>query len=309
MAHSRCRFCDYSGAPSPGAPEFCKACGSPFRLAPCPNCAAVNELTAAECYKCHCKLAFAADPVEPEVIPAGLVESASAPVNEAVSESFVDSARNGAAAAAKTGVYFPSLASIKTIEPSSIVPEVRFNKTAGTILVLVIVVAGLVGYRRYTTPDAVNQPESAAINAGTIQKTMPTVPPTPPNPTAVAPAAPAALALPSPVTVSNDSAASKTNGRSAVAETPAESAANAETSQVAAQKSGRSNESRERRRNRQTSTGVAADDSALTPRQSNAQSSPPTTASTTRPTPPPVRPCTEAVAALGLCSLESTPRK
>ncbi len=310
MAHSRCRFCDYSGAPSPGAPEFCKACGSPFRLAPCPSCAAVNELTAAECYKCHCKLAFAADPVESEVIPAGLVEPASAPVNETVPESFVDSfvdsARDGDAA--KTGVYFPSLASIKAIEPSSIVPEVRFNKTAGTILVLVIVVAGLVGYRRYTTPtpDSVNQPESAAINAGTIQKTMPTVPPTP---TAVAPAAPSALALPSPVTVSNDSASSKTNGRPAVAETPAESAANAETSQVAAQKSGRSNESRERRRNRQTSAGVAADDSALTPRQSNAQSNLPTTASSTRPTPPPVRPCTEAVAALGLCSLESTPRK
>ncbi len=307
MAHSRCRFCDYSGAPSPGAPEFCKACGSPFRLAPCPSCAAVNELTATECYKCHCKLAFAADPVEPEIISADLVESSSAPVIEAVPESSVGSSRDGAAA--KTGVYFPSLASIKTIEPSSIVPEVRFNKTAGTILVLVIVVAGLVGYRRYTTPDSVNQPESAAINAGTIQKAIPTAPPTPPTPAAVAPAAPSALALPSPATVSTDSAASKTNVKSAAVETPAESTANVETNQVATQKNGRSNESRERRRNRQTSAGAASNDSSLAQRQSSAQSNPPTTTPTTRPTPPPVRPCTEAVAALGLCSPDSTPRK
>jgi len=31
---------------------FCKPCGSPFHLAPCPRCAAVNDLKVASCYKC-----------------------------------------------------------------------------------------------------------------------------------------------------------------------------------------------------------------------------------------------------------------
>ncbi len=44
-----CNFCDQT---SPSGSLFCKACGSPFHLAPCPNCAAVNEVAAIQCYKC-----------------------------------------------------------------------------------------------------------------------------------------------------------------------------------------------------------------------------------------------------------------
>jgi hypothetical protein len=44
-----CYFCDQT---SPEGSLFCKPCGSPFHLAPCPRCAAVNDLKVASCYKC-----------------------------------------------------------------------------------------------------------------------------------------------------------------------------------------------------------------------------------------------------------------
>jgi hypothetical protein len=44
-----CYFCDQL---SPEGSLFCKPCGSPFHLAPCPRCAAVNALTVVSCYKC-----------------------------------------------------------------------------------------------------------------------------------------------------------------------------------------------------------------------------------------------------------------
>ena len=44
-----CYFCEQT---SPEGSLFCKPCGSPFHLAPCPRCAAVNDLKVASCYKC-----------------------------------------------------------------------------------------------------------------------------------------------------------------------------------------------------------------------------------------------------------------
>jgi hypothetical protein len=44
-----CYFCEQT---SPEGSLFCKPCGSPFHLAPCPRCAAVNALTVVSCYKC-----------------------------------------------------------------------------------------------------------------------------------------------------------------------------------------------------------------------------------------------------------------
>ena len=297
MAHSRCRFCDYSGAPSPGAPEFCKACGSPFRLAPCPSCAAVNGLTATECYKCHCTLAFAAEPVEPEVIPSALVST--------IEPSFED-------AAAKASVPFPSLGSIRTIEQSSIMPDVRFNKTAGTILVLVIITAGVVGYRRYAAPDGAKLPETSVINAGTILKATPTIPTpllVPANPVAQA-----VLAAKSPSDVAVTDNASKNNVKPATAASPAPTAntpTNVETKQATTHESARTIEARENRRGRQATAGAVSVSGASATKQSNAQFTTPVAARTSSPPlpVPPVRPCTEAVAALGLCSPESNPRK
>jgi hypothetical protein len=49
MTSMHCYFCDQM---SPEGSLFCKPCGSPFHLAPCPRCAAVNDLKVVSCYKC-----------------------------------------------------------------------------------------------------------------------------------------------------------------------------------------------------------------------------------------------------------------
>ena len=45
-------YCHFCAQTSPEGSLFCKPCGSPFHLAPCPRCAAVNDLKVVSCYKC-----------------------------------------------------------------------------------------------------------------------------------------------------------------------------------------------------------------------------------------------------------------
>jgi hypothetical protein len=54
MASSRCRFCNQD---NPDGARFCNACGSPLHLKPCPQCEAVNDTAAAQCYECGAALA------------------------------------------------------------------------------------------------------------------------------------------------------------------------------------------------------------------------------------------------------------
>src|SRR5437773_1687582 len=53
MASSRCRFCNHD---NPDGARFCNACGSPLYLKPCPQCEAVNDTAAAQCYECGAAL-------------------------------------------------------------------------------------------------------------------------------------------------------------------------------------------------------------------------------------------------------------
>lgn len=48
-----CPFCENL---SPRDAKFCSACGGALHLAPCPNCGAVNDVVAASCYQCHATL-------------------------------------------------------------------------------------------------------------------------------------------------------------------------------------------------------------------------------------------------------------
>lgn len=48
-----CPFCEKA---SPPDAKFCSACGGALYLAPCPNCGAVNDLSAACCYQCRSAL-------------------------------------------------------------------------------------------------------------------------------------------------------------------------------------------------------------------------------------------------------------
>jgi double zinc ribbon protein len=49
MSASRCRFCSHD---NPDGARFCNGCGSPLHLKPCPQCEAVNDVAASQCYEC-----------------------------------------------------------------------------------------------------------------------------------------------------------------------------------------------------------------------------------------------------------------
>ena len=53
MSLFHCRFCDHDNPPDA---RFCNECGSPLYLKPCPQCEAVNESTATQCYQCGAAL-------------------------------------------------------------------------------------------------------------------------------------------------------------------------------------------------------------------------------------------------------------
>jgi hypothetical protein len=64
MSTFACRFCDH---PNPQASQYCNACGSPLNLKPCPQCQAVNNADAATCYQCNAAFRI----VEPTEIAVG----------------------------------------------------------------------------------------------------------------------------------------------------------------------------------------------------------------------------------------------
>jgi hypothetical protein len=53
MSLIRCRFCEHD---SPADARFCSECGGALHLAPCPNCGAVNDVAANNCYQCRATL-------------------------------------------------------------------------------------------------------------------------------------------------------------------------------------------------------------------------------------------------------------
>jgi ribosomal protein L40E len=64
-----CPFCEKSNPPDA---KFCSACGGALHLAPCPNCGAVNDVSAASCFQCGTQLAGReAEPAqtEPAAVP------------------------------------------------------------------------------------------------------------------------------------------------------------------------------------------------------------------------------------------------
>ena len=93
MTSMHCYFCDQT---SPEGSLFCKPCGSPFHLAPCPRCAAVNDLKVVSCYKCKAILpirraetkAVASNDVETD--KKNIASVAKRSINEAASGSVLD---------------------------------------------------------------------------------------------------------------------------------------------------------------------------------------------------------------------------
>src|SRR5438874_6109514 len=78
MSPSRCRFCDHG---NPEGARFCNACGSPLHLKPCPQCEAVNDTAAAQCYECGAVLETNAPAEAVTAIPTPVaVDSANADI-------------------------------------------------------------------------------------------------------------------------------------------------------------------------------------------------------------------------------------
>lgn len=53
MDLNACPYCDHG---NPAEAKFCNACGGALHLVPCPRCGAVSEITAISCYQCNAKL-------------------------------------------------------------------------------------------------------------------------------------------------------------------------------------------------------------------------------------------------------------
>src|SRR5947207_9420373 len=73
MSLFHCRFCDHDNPPDA---RFCNACGSPLYLKPCPQCEAVNDTAAPQCYQCGA--ALSKEDIAAETSVTGMPEFASA---------------------------------------------------------------------------------------------------------------------------------------------------------------------------------------------------------------------------------------
>ena len=63
MTTNQCPFCSHENVADE---KFCSACGSVLNLVPCPKCEAVNKKTAATCYRCHTEF----EPAPADALPA-----------------------------------------------------------------------------------------------------------------------------------------------------------------------------------------------------------------------------------------------
>jgi ribosomal protein L40E len=66
MFPNNCPFCEHG---NPADAKFCSACGGALHLVPCPRCGAVSDVIATTCYQCHGQLpgrgTDALDPASP----------------------------------------------------------------------------------------------------------------------------------------------------------------------------------------------------------------------------------------------------
>jgi hypothetical protein len=73
MSLFHCRFCEHD---NPADARFCNECGSPLYLKPCPQCEAVNDNAALQCFQCGA--ALPKDDAEQEASVAGMPKFSSA---------------------------------------------------------------------------------------------------------------------------------------------------------------------------------------------------------------------------------------
>jgi hypothetical protein len=117
MSLNTCPFCDHGNSADA---KFCSACGGALHLVPCPRCGAVSDVTATTCYQCHGQLpGRGTDALEP-ALPAA--------------------------------------------EASGPLPRRHARLMVGTVVVAAIAVLGYYGYRQRSLVDA-HQPVAAGSEA------------------------------------------------------------------------------------------------------------------------------------------------
>ena len=73
----QCPYCDHV---SPADSKFCNACGAALHLVPCPHCGAVNDIaTTSACYRCHGELRENVTPLPTAPAPVSTADASAPP--------------------------------------------------------------------------------------------------------------------------------------------------------------------------------------------------------------------------------------
>ncbi len=292
MSPTRCPYCEHS---NPADSKFCSECGGALHLVPCPRCGAVSEITATVCYQCRAQLPGRGTDTPVPTSPA--------------------------------------------IEVSRSLPRPPFRVIVGTAVLAAIAVLGYYTYRQLSLDDAPQAPAAsseaiapgAPAGAGVIRRDA-AVGVIRRDATAgdtKSDDADNSAGLASPVTSASraqlaaperDAANQPPAGRQPVESHEAKATAAAITRPPAINAGG-AGERRPSRPEACTEAVAALGLCAMKPFQTKAtETAVAVEAAVKRPQstdtgkaggrePPRPQPCTEAVAALGLCTLESTPRR
>jgi len=269
------RACPYCDHVSPADSKFCGACGAALHLVPCPNCGAVNDITSVTaCYRCHHELADAMAPATPALAAPELqVGNSPLPVDALAAE------------------------------PDSAARQ-RPHTAAVFIVLVAFAAASYYAYRQRSLLDgrepaaaAAEAKDSANASAGAINKVpAPALAPAPAVTEKPLAAPEASLAASPANAVSNSEKKGATPPVSAAPSVPASASPAPAPPPVTST-----------RRTRAIRDAEAA--ALRTPAPSPATEVPMArgAASGIQTQPPRIGPCTDAVAALGLCTRDATP--
>ena len=265
------RQCPYCDHVSPADSKFCNACGAALHLVPCPHCGAVNDITTTSaCYRCHGELRENVASLPPAPAPVSAADAPAPPAEPALPQA--------------------EITTYKISEPPA---RQRPHALIVGIVLIAFAAASYYAFRQRTALD-VREPELASVKgravpadtntnagAGTITKAPA---PAMPVATITAPAAGGATVTAAPVELNALKPDAEPLREAAAARTPrtGKSASGPETAGPPA-----------------APTIDAAE--SIRPRfeanrglEKNA---------------PNIGPCTDAVAALGLCTPVPTPRR
>ena len=257
-----CQYCEHA---NPADAKFCAGCGAPLHLIPCPHCGAVNQKTSKTCYQCHGELRESTE-----------ILLASTPANAS------EEAANDAESTALPSPYAP--------QPP---PRQRQPVFVVVIIFMAFAAAAYFAYQQRGTVDgkaspadattaADKTPDTSAANAsaGAISKALPAS-----TPPAVAPT-PLPLPADAGKTVPSDQVAPLVALKNSKVDDTREAAAPANPVNRASAGRSRSGISR---RDAQAAPAVSTE--VFTPASGRIEKKSPQTV-----------PCTEAIAALGLCT-------